>query len=1286
MITDKIYDKNIINEVSEKYLEWLNSGAQSSEILVLTSEANSKKNILKNILNLAQINTLTDIKIYTFRGLIYNAVSNNWADLENKIKNSKTIIRPNLSGLEVSQYLLKQIIKEEEVKGYNSKKSLLHQIFRRFSLIANNNLSDEDIRKKSEILGETFSDDASKIIKRFQAKSIDLRAFDYIRQSQIFGFIYKNSDYFKDIKYLILTDGDECTPLCIDFVKTISAQLKDNLIILDKDGGTRCGYLCAEPEAAKQFEDIFNEKISSESDERENITELKKNILDGEKNPIKNLSVKSLSKRIEMVEGVIEDINKLILGGTSPKEIAVITPVQDKMIKYSFRSGLKNSRPLFLSGSEKLANNPLVKAVLTMLKLTVNKEVDEYELRTVFTKYMEIPVKNCRDIFDNYRETKWFPDVDLGDYTENYRRFISVLEKLKRNTPDSDSHIHLPLSDKAYYIYTNFIRNVQKEDLSKFNFFLKELQDFEKVFKNDTPENFEEDIIVQIENSIISENPYSTLEIANDNIVIATPQKIIDSKIKTKYQFWLDISSQEWIKPDIGPLYNSWVFQKSWDKEDYTVEDNIRLTKEKTYKILRKLILNSEKILGYASLFDTQGVENFGGIEGYLVPEYEPEDKKETKGFKITPREDQKPVLEYKSGRMAISAVPGAGKTTILLALIIKLLEKGINPENIYVMTYMESAARNFKDRIKSINPDSTKLPNISTIHGLALRILKENSNYERLGLNSDFDICDDTQRGNIIRSLSAGINKNDLDDFDRGISVLKLSGWKSENPEIERLLNLKKGKPDEMKMSGFLRFFFNYQEKLKQNNLIDYDDILISAVKLLENNKDILEHYQDICEYMIEDEAQDSSSVQQRLINLLSAKHNNLIRCGDINQAITTTFTNADVEGFKQFIETSDRVDMNCSQRCTEGVWRLANQLVKYGNSKLDNPFYEIYMNPVEGRNPVEKTPLFSKIYKTGYEEKTDTVRIIKSLLDKNPDATIGVLLRNNYQVNRWADYINSAGLTAITRNECLGQKKIFKVIFSVLKFISEPYNNYIVGQAYKALSEIGILKPHLYKIIEDFTDDFIAQNNDEIVDADLARFHWDMNYWLSFPELSVDELALMIGLNYFSETLEQSNIYLISTLCAKLSSGTFNQTIQRLEELSLRPNLSGFKFFSEDEEENMTNGKIQIMTLHKSKGDEFDYVFLPEMSERNLTLDISQLKIKKSSDFMENVRGLNKEYRKKTESELKKFLINENYRLLYVAITRAKRRLYLSAFSTEKYYGKEKETVPSIIFEDLL
>ncbi|MCM1266119.1 MAG: ATP-dependent helicase, partial [Candidatus Gastranaerophilales bacterium] len=633
--------------------------------------------------------------------------------------------------------------------------------------------------------------------------------------------------------------------------------------------------------------------------------------------------------------------------------------------------------------------------------------------------------------------------------------------------------------------------------------------------------------------------------------------------------------------------------------------------------------------------------------------------------------------------------VPGAGKTTILLALILKLMECGVNPENMYVMTYMESAARNFKDRIKRVNPDSAKMPNISTIHGLALRILKENSNFERIGLNPDFEICDDTQRGRIIKSISKNINKQDLEDFDRAISVLKLSGADI-NPDrnlgLKKYIDLKQGSYNDMKLSRFLKFFFHYQNVLKEQGLIDYDDILISAVNLLTQNKDILSYYQEVCEYIIEDEAQDSSYIQQKLVNLLGSKHGNIIRCGDINQAITTTFTNADVDGFKQFIESSFRVDMNCSQRCSEGVWKLANSLVEYGNNVSNEPFYEIYMNPVEGKNPVELKPLDCELYKNTAEEKISIVNKIKSILKTKPDATIGILLRNNYQVNSWAQYINDSGLTAITRNECLGQKSIFKVIFAILKLISNPFDNVIVASTYRALAECGIFKLYLDKIIAEYDTDFISLDNDEIENTDLSRFHWDMNYWLSFPELTVEELVLKIGLNYFSEDLARSNIYLISTLCAKLSLDSYAQTIQRLEELSSRPTLSGFKFFSEDEEQDKTNGKIQIMTLHKSKGDEFDYVFLPEMTEKNLTLDIKNFKLKKSSDFIENVRALNNDYIKKSEQTLKEFMIAENYRLLYVAITRAKQRLHISAPQMEKYFGKDNKTTPSIIFKELL
>ena len=836
------------------------------------------------------------------------------------------------------------------------------------------------------------------------------------------------------------------------------------------------------------------------------------------------------------------------------------------------------------------------------------------------------------------------------------------------------------LSEKVYDIYNEFTNfyYIKPEEINKFNFFIKQLQDFENVFKDGIDVK---DIIVQIENSIISENPYSILEIPKNSLIVSTPQKIIDNQVKTKYQIWLDISSDEWIKSDTGPLYNAWVFQKGWAKDEFTIDDNIALSKEKTARILRKLTLCvSEHVFSYSSLFDGNGVENFGGIEEYIKIADDVQQVAEDKKFNIIPREDQKPVLEYKTGKMAISAVPGAGKTTILLALIIKLLDSGINPDNIFVMTYMESAARNFRDRIKTIRSNSAQLPNISTIHGLALRIIKENSNFERLGLSSDFEICDDTQRLKIVRDIAnkLKLKKTETEEFDRGISVFKIGGGKFASTTDKKLLK-------------FQQFFEEYQQVLKEGNLIDYDDILISSVKLLEENADIRNYYQNICEYIIEDEAQDSSSVQQQLINILSAKHKNLIRCGDINQAITTTFSNADVEGFRKFIIENNNVSMNRSQRCTKDVWQLANNLVRWAGTKPEakNAFFEIFMNPVEGKNPESKEAIQPCIFERPLEERNYILKEIKQALKKDPKCTIGILLRNNYQVAQWLNFINNSGLKSITRSESLEQKTIFRTIFAVMNMILHPFDNNIIADNYEILAEAGFYKQRLGLEIKKYENPFVQIDCDNIENIYLAQFYWDLNYWISFSHLPPEELAIKIGLHYFTSEIEKSNVYLISMLIKRLSINNkdFTTLLERLGDLAKKPSLSGFKFFSEEDESDreFLAGKVQIMTLHKSKGDEFDYVFIPEFSEKNLTLDYNQIKLK-SSDFIENLKRLNSSYKPKSEDDMKRELLAENLRLLYVAITRAKKYLYFTTSTKVKSFEKIIEQEPNTIFFELL
>lgn len=1267
------------DKLVESYVNLLNSSVESSKILVILQNSNKKSKFIEQTLEKLTIDSIEKLEIYSFFGLVYNTISDNWADIENKIQDeTNTKIIPNLTGLEVSQFIMREIISEIKFEGYNSKKSLLHQLFRRYSLIVQNNLTDDDVKWRSEeVLKESFAPDAKKAIDEFKKRTLEARGLDYLRQSLIFNYIYKNTKYFSKIEYLIVDDGDEITPICLDFIKYLKPQLKDIFIAYDKDGASRSGYLSADKNAGAEFEKLFNQNPFELNQKPELTADAKTifdNVIEQKSSRLGHFHLNSFSKRAQMLDSAVSEIKKLIQNGAKPSDIAVITPIVDDMLRFCLKESI-DANVLFLSGSEKIIQNPMVLASLTILKLLepdLKQDLSEFDIRAILD-FLQIPLKYCKEILENFEKNKAFIDFEfkLPEYSEKYKKLTELLNILPKFEK---------LSEQVYEIYESLvnIENYTPDEITKFNFFIKQLEDFESVFGKTIQKT---EIINQIENSIISENPYSILEIQDNDLVVATPQKIIDNQIQTKYQFWFDVSSDEWIKNDTGPLYNAWVFQAGWEKDEYTLQDNIELSRQKTARILRKLTLcASQKINAYASLFDGSGIENFGGIEKYLAHGVENKIVAPQRAF--TPRADQKPVLDYKKGKMAISAVPGAGKTTILLALIIKLLNEGVNPENIFVLTYMESAARNFRERIQNANQELSQLPNISTIHGLALKILKENANYEKLGLNADFEICDDTQRSRILRELGAklDIKKTELEDFDRAVSVLKIGGGGVNNNTTST----------DKKLVKFLEFFKEYKQVLQSNNLIDYDDMLLFSVKLLEENADILKYYQELCHYVIEDEAQDSSAIQQRLIELLSAKHKNLIRCGDINQAITTTFSNADVEGFRKFIETSDsKVSMDCSQRCTKDVWQLANSLIKYAekDSATKNAFYKIFMRPVEGKNPVESNAIKPMIFENEFVEKNYILKQIKNHLEKSPKATVGILLRSNFQVAAWTKFINNAGLKTITRSECLEQKGIFRTIFAILKIVLNPFNNENIADNYDVLAELGHCKSNLYQTIKNCEKPFIQLNVDEIENLDLADFYWQLIYWLSFSSLPAEELAIKIGLYYYGASdVEKSNVYLISTLIKRLSNSykKYSVLIERLGELAKKPNLSGFKFFSEEEKSDreILEGKVQVMTLHKSKGDEFDYVFLPEMAEKNLPLAIENVSLKKNARFMESVRELNPIYSQKSDDELKEFLLAENLRLMYVAITRAMKKLYISANKSAKY---NKEPEPSVIFKEL-
>lgn len=1247
------------DKLIENYINLLKKGVEAEKILVIVQNSKKKKEFIEKIKKNSPFQSIGSIKIYSFYGLIYNYILENWALIENAINDNKGKIIPNLCGLEVSQFIFKNCIQEVDFTGYNSKISLLHQLLRRNSLINLNSLSDEEIKKRTDILNESFSNEAKEAIDKYKLETIKKRAFDYIRQINLFEFLYKKTK--NPFDYVFLDDADEITPCILDYLKYIKNDIKEFFIAYDSFGSSRLGYLGA---INVDFEKFLGEiAVDLNKDNKKYI--LANNIFENIKKDIlikpDNINSKTFLKRDELINSLIDDIKSLIKKGINLNQIALVVPVIDDFLKEKLNETKINFN--FLSKNEKLNQNKTIGYILELLKIINDKNntfLSPYILKGILIELLNIDFKKALSLVQQYKIDYEFNNISVFELLKDNKDFIELFKEIRFQK----------LSDQLYKIAEKYVEKTpdNSKNIIKINGLLKQINDFEEIFKCDYNINDLNNILLnQLENTIISENPLSDDEIDEDVIVVSSAQKIIDYSYKVKYMFLLDSSSDAWLKQDIGPLYNAWVMQKKWSKESFNVDDNIELTKDRNARIIRKLYLLADNITLYSSIYDCLGLENFSGINKYFNFN-SANDIKKIKN--ITPRDDQKKVLDYKGGLMSVSAAAGSGKTTIMLLLTDKILNKqilknlDIKANNIYILTFMESAARNFKERIKAKYPNLQELPNISTIHGLALRILKENNNYSRLNLDFDFEIIDEIKRGAILADITSKFNipKDKIALYDSAISTYKNELSKDETYRCENKL--------------FLNVFNNYQEILKSQNLIDYDDLLLYSLKLLRNYPDILEFYQNTAKVIIEDEAQDSSYIQQNLIKLIGGKYNNIIRCGDINQAITSSFTNSDVQGFRDFIKNSTLVTMDKCQRCATGILDLANNTVKISKKYNVEPFSSLIMKPVENVNIIDKEAFKINIFENEKEETNFTVKNIQKILKENKNATLAILLRSNFAIGKWDTILKNNLIETYKNSDNLNNNPIFKICLKIFEFIINPYDNKILIEIAQDLYEEGIYKYSSVQYAKNLNEPLFLKN-----DINEPLF-WDMNYFLYKNHTSIYNMSYFIASYYFSNTVQNVNIPLFSSIVDKIfqSQKTLENTVLKLREIQYKNNFSNIKFFN-IEDNKKKNSKVQIMTLHKSKGDEFDYVFIPELYQDNLCLNPNELKLKENSEFIQKIKK-----DKKTPEQLKKELVEENFRLIYVGITRAKKKLYLSTSKKYKYFSKIKQFKPTEILEDFI
>ena len=711
---------------------------------------------------------------------------------------------------------------------------------------------------------------------------------------------------------------------------------------------------------------------------------------------------------------------------------------------------------------------------------------------------------------------------------------------------------------------------------------------------------------------------------------------------------------------------------------------------------------------------------------------------------KINYREDQLPIIQYENGKMAVPAVPGAGKTFIVTNLVAKLLEeKRQGKGKILILTYMNSAVNNFKIRIKKIleekNIDEKNSYEVMTIHSLAVKIIKEKP--EIVMLNEDFNIADDLQKTMILNEC---INNFKINGGEKAFRFFlkeqkdpiwadrQLDAWEKGFYDLVQntISELKYKDISPQKLEEYMRenrrgilkiilpIYKEYERRLKANGLLDYDDMLILAYKALSIDEDLKIKYQNKYQYVFEDECQDSNEIQGKIIGLICEEHNNLVRVGDINQSITGTFSSSDPKFFKEFIEDSDycyRMDM--SNRSSKDIINLANELTRYVTQNLQPECRDaleqmdiktVPKNKGYKENPKpDKYQISYKYYKTFDKEIEQTVKFVRNIHKRYPDKSIGILVPYNDHINLVAKELIKEDLEFEELGpNSLRKRRIIDNIAIIIDFILNCDEKEklieVLDKVYiktdnkegkkdflQLLRETNLtVEELLYD--EECTKELIIDTDSDLYESFLFGLK-NLKNIIEYPLTRIDKLILFIGNSMMMEDKERAIVdylgFYVKYLLAENNSMNLQQIYNLLSDRKNRVFSYIIEVVSEINGYEALPGSITVCNYHKSKGLEWDCVFLLGMTQFNFPDNIyekfqcdkwylkekyknPESNIKAEIDFM-----LHGEVTKNYAKEIKENLIKEKIRLLYVGITRAKEMLILSASEKNSAADRNKQ-----------
>ena len=600
-------------------------------------------------------------------------------------------------------------------------------------------------------------------------------------------------------------------------------------------------------------------------------------------------------------------------------------------------------------------------------------------------------------------------------------------------------------------------------------------------------------------------------------------------------------------------------------------------------------------------------------------------------------------------GPLLVLAGAGSGKTRALTHRVAYLIEeKGVKPWNILAITFTNKAAGEMRERVNQLVDFGADSVWVSTFHSLCVRILRRF--IENLGYTTDFSIYDSDDTKTLMKQIFKDLEVNPKVLKERGVLGV-ISSAKNEmiSPE-EFLLSAKADGDSRLQRIGEL--YMEYQKRLKKNNALDFDDLLVKTVELFQAKQEVLEYYQDRFRYIMVDEYQDTNTVQFKLVSLLAAKYRNICVVGDDDQSIYR-FRGANIKNILSFEETfpgAKVIKLEQNYRSTKMILDSANEVIKNNAGRKDKTLWT--------ENEVGERPVFRE-FGSSFDEAEWVVRdIVKK---GGPWKDYAILYRTNAQSRLFEEKCIAYNLPyRLVGGVNFYQRKEIKDILCYLKTIANGRDDLavqrIINVPKRGIGAMSVARVNMFAMENDMSFYEALERVQAVPGIGKAALKigvftdqiGEFRKMLREEKTIKDVIeAVLEKTGYREELKEEGEVEAESRL--ENIEELINKAVsywERADEPSLSEFLEEVALVADIDSMDESEDRIILMTLHSAKGLEFPYVYLVGMEDG---LFPSMMSLMEGPEALEEER-----------------------RLCYVGITRAEKRLTLTAAKSRMVKGE--------------